>query len=95
MLYKQFVTWTCNGCSTAPLTDYTNNPVYQELIDEDECDSDKNHERGYLDLRVSSGYTKETEKSERNDLKINLAIFLNPTKVGGWGCELPNAPSPC
>ena len=33
LLYKQFVACACNGCSTAPLTDYINNPVYQELID--------------------------------------------------------------
>ena len=25
----QFVAWACNGCSTAPLPDYINNPVYQ------------------------------------------------------------------
>ena len=45
-LYKRFVAWTCNGCSTAPLTDYINNPVYQELIDEHEYDSDKSNEKG-------------------------------------------------
>ena len=32
LLYKQFVTWACDGCSVAPLTDYINNPIYQELI---------------------------------------------------------------
>ena len=31
LLYAQFVAWRCNSCSTAPLTDYINNPVYQEL----------------------------------------------------------------
>ena len=34
LLYKQFVAWSCNGCSTAPLMGYINNPIYQELIDE-------------------------------------------------------------
>ena len=76
MLYKQFVVWTCNGCRTAPLTDYINNPVYQELIDEDEYDSVRSEERIYLDLRASSGYTEEAEKLERNDSKINLGILL-------------------
>ena len=52
LLYNQFVAWTCNGCSTAPLTDYINNPVYQELIDKDEYDSEKSNERVYLDLRA-------------------------------------------
>ena len=35
LLYKQFVAWACKGCSVAPLTDYINNPIYQELVDED------------------------------------------------------------
>lgn len=34
LLYKQFVAWSCNGSSVAPLTDYINNPIYQKLIDE-------------------------------------------------------------
>ena len=48
LLYKQFVAWTCNGCSTAPLTNYINNLVYQELIDENKYDSDKSNERIYF-----------------------------------------------
>ena len=76
MLYKQFVAWTCNGCSTAPLRDYVNNPFYQELTDEDEYYSDKSNERLYLDLRASLGYMEEAEKLERNDSKINLAVLL-------------------
>lgn len=31
ILYKQFVPWNCNGCSIALLTNYANNPIYQEL----------------------------------------------------------------
>ena len=76
LLYKQFIAWTWNGCSTAPLTDYINNPIYQVLIDKDECDSDKSNERVYLDLAASSGYTEEAEKLERNDSEINLTILL-------------------
>ena len=76
LLYKQFVAWSCNGCSTAPLTDYINNPVYPELIDKDEYFEVKNDERIYLDLKARSGYTNEAEKLERNDSKINLHILL-------------------
>ena len=36
LLYKQFVGWSCDGSSVAQLTDYMNNPIYQELIDEDD-----------------------------------------------------------
>ena len=64
LLYKQLVAWAYNGCSTAPLTDYINNPVYQELIDESDYDSVKRDERIYPDLRTSTGYTTEAEKLE-------------------------------
>ena len=53
LLYKQFVAWACGSCSKAPLTDYINNPIYQELIDEDQYDGNASHERLYLDLRAS------------------------------------------
>ena len=76
LLYKKFVAWSCNGCSTAPLSDYTNNPVYQELIDEDAHNGVRSDERLYLDLKASAAYTTEMEKLERNDSKINLAIQL-------------------
>ena len=76
MLYKQLVTWSCNGSSVAHLTDYINNPIYQGLIDEDKYFEAKSDERMYLDLRASSGYTNEAEKLERNDSKVNLSILL-------------------
>ena len=28
--------FTCGGCSSAPLTQYINNPIYQELTEEDQ-----------------------------------------------------------
>ena len=58
------------------MTDYINNPVYQELIDEEDYVENKSDERIYLDLRVSSGYTNKAEKLERNVSKINLHILL-------------------
>ena len=76
LLYKQIVAWACDGCSVAPLTDYINNPIYQELVDEDQYSENKSDERVYLDLRASCGYTNEAEKLERNNSKINLAITL-------------------
>ena len=65
-----------NLTSVAPLMDYINNPIYQELVDKDQYSENKSNERVYLDLRTSSGYTNEAEKLERNDSKINLAIML-------------------
>ena len=76
LLYKQFLAWCCNGYSVAPLTDYINNPIYQEKIDGDKYDRNTSDERIDLDLRASSGYTNEAEKLERNDSKINLGIVL-------------------
>ena len=52
------------------------NPVYQELVSEDDYFHVKSDERLYLDLRTSSRYVKEPEKLERNDSKISLHILL-------------------
>ena len=38
-----------------------NNPIFQELPDEDTYFAATNDDRVYLDLRVSSGYVKEAE----------------------------------
>ena len=76
LLFKQFVSWACNGFSKAPFSDYVNNHVYQELIEESNYNGDTSDERVYLDLRASAGYTTEMEKSERNESKINLFIQL-------------------
>ena len=76
LLYKQYVAWNCNGSSVAPLTEYRNNPIYQELPDEDTYFSVKNADSVYLDLRASSGYLREAQKLERNDSRINLQILL-------------------
>ena len=76
LLYKQFVAWNYNGSSVAPLTEYMNNPIFQEFPDEDKYFDATNDDRIYLDLRASSGYVKEAEKLERNDSRINLQITL-------------------
>ena len=55
LLHKQFVAWSCDGSSVAPLTDYMNNPIYQKLIGGDDYNEVKSDERVYLDLRGSSG----------------------------------------
>ena len=60
----------------APLTDYINNLIYQELVDEDQYGKNKSDERVYLNLRASSAYINKAEKLERNDSKINLTILL-------------------
>ena len=69
LLYKQFVAWSCNGCSSDPLTGYTNNPVYQELIHENDYNGVWTDEKVYLDLRASAGYTSGEEKLEKKWLQ--------------------------
>ena len=59
---------------------YTYNPIYQELIDEDDYFNSRSNERIYLDLMASSGYTSESKKLERNDSKINLHLLLSSRK---------------
>ena len=67
LLWKQFVAWSCNRSSVAPISDYMNNTIFQELGDEDDHYDIKSNEGIYLDLRESPGYVKEAEKLERND----------------------------
>ena len=76
LLNRQFVAWSCNRWSFAPLTGYINNPVYQELINEDPYNCVRSDEGVYLDLRASPGYTFEAKKLKRNNSKINLFIQL-------------------
>ena len=54
LLCKQFVAWNCYGSSVVPLCEYMDNPIYQELPDENTYYSAKSDERVYLDLRASS-----------------------------------------
>ena len=76
LLYKQFLAWNCNGSSVATLTEYMDNPIFQERPDEETFYSLKSDEKIYLDLRARSGYVREAEKLERNDSKVNLQITL-------------------
>ena len=74
LLFKQFVNWSCDGWSAAPLTDYIHNRIYQELMKETDYFRNKSNERIYLDLRASAGYTNQMEKWEQNDSKITKDI---------------------
>ena len=81
LLFKQFVAWSCNGSSVVPPTDYINNPIYQELIDEDDYWEIRSEERVYLGLRASSGHTKEAEKLERNNSKLISTYSLRKPQL--------------
>ena len=76
LVYKMFVAHFCDGCSSAPLTQYKNNHIYRELIEEDKYFSDESDERVYIDMRRSKGYTDELEKINRDYSGIALNIKL-------------------
>ena len=75
MLYKMFVAYNCNGCSTAPLTQYKSNPIYQDLTPEEEYRDNSRDDSIYIDMRRSQGYTDELEKLTRDD--SGLAVVVN------------------
>ena len=74
-MYKQFVAWSCNDSSVAPLSDYMNNPMYQELTLENQYFDVKSDEGLYLDLRATSGYVKEAKKLEKMIQKLLFTFY--------------------
>ena len=69
-----FVAHSCNSCISALLTQYKNNDIYRELIED--YFSDESDERVYIPMRRSKGYTDELEKINCNDSGIALNIKL-------------------
>ena len=59
ILYKMLVSYNCQGCSSAPLTQYKNNEIYQEMTPEGEFTTNERDDRTLIDMRRSKGYTDE------------------------------------
>ena len=57
-----FVAYNCEGCISAPLMQYKNNEIYQEMTEEDEFTTNDRDDRILIDMRRSKGYTDELEK---------------------------------
>ena len=76
MLNKMLVAHSCDGCSSASLTQYKNNQIYQEITEEDKFTNNERDDRIYIDMRRSKGYTDELEKINRDDSSIALTISL-------------------
>ena len=53
ILYKMLVAKVCDGCSTAPLTQYKNNEIYQEKTEKDRFSDNDTNDRIYIDMRKS------------------------------------------
>ena len=76
ILYKLLVAKACDGCSTAPLTQYKNNEIYQEITEWDKFTSNETDDRIYIDMRRSKGYTDELEKLNRDDSGLAVTTVL-------------------
>ena len=82
LLWKQYVALHYNGYTAAPVSDYINNPVFQELLLESDYFGARSDEKSYIDLRDSFGYTDKIQKLSRNDSKLNVTIELrNPLRL--------------
>ena len=40
-----FIAHSCDGCSSAPLTQYKKNPIYQEITEEDKFTENESDDR--------------------------------------------------
>ena len=76
MLYKMFIAHSCDGCSFAPLTQYKNNPIYQEITEQDKFTENERDDWIYTDMRRSKCYTDELEKINLDNSGIALTISL-------------------
>ena len=78
-LYQMFVAYYCEGCSAAPLTQYKNTEIKQELTKEKKVFGVNSDERLYIDVRHSNGYIDELEKLTCDDGGVTLTVKLkNP-----------------
>ena len=71
-----FVAYHCARCSAAPLTQYKNNEIKQELTKEKDYFGDDSDERLYIDMRRSKGSSNESEKLARDGGGLTLTIKL-------------------
>ena len=53
LLYKVLVAHYFNGSSSLPITQYKNNPIYQEMTEEDEFTTNTMDDRIHVDIRRS------------------------------------------
>ena len=71
-----FLACQCNGCSTAPLSQYKNNEIYQEITTEENYTTAYTDNRILIDLQRSKGYTDELEKITRDDSGLGVVVTL-------------------
>ena len=79
ILYKMLVTYQWNCCSSAFLTQYKNNPIYQEMTEEDEFTTNEKDDGILIDMRQSKSYTDELEKLNHGNSELAPVINLKKT----------------
>ena len=65
---KHFLSYNCNMCSIAQLTDYTDNKILQKLPTEEEYFS-RAEVKFYIDIRDSKKYIVKIEKLRKGKNK--------------------------
>ena len=83
IIYSAFIALIRNGSSIAPLSDYADNPIYQEAPRKDKYFTSSD-ERLYIDLRRSKGHTGEFERVNRNDSDLTVTIELKNALTKKW-----------
>ena len=68
--------YNCQGCSSALLTQYKNNEIYQEMTRKDEFTTNQRDDRVLIDMRRSKGCTDKLEKLDRDDSGIAVTVAL-------------------
>ena len=76
IMYKMLVAYVCDGATYAPLSEYKNNPVYQDMTDEFDYRVQTKDDRIYIDMRRSKGNYDKLEKITRDDSGLVIYIKL-------------------
>ena len=74
-----FLAYQCNGCNTAPLSQYENNEINQEITTEENCTTANRDDRILIDFQRSKVYTDELEKITRDDSGLGVVVTLKKT----------------
>ena len=82
ILYKMFIEKQCNGCSTAPPTQYKNNEIYQEITAEDDYTTNNTDNRIWIEMRRSKGHTDKLEKINSDDSGLAVIIGFKEATTG-------------
>ena len=73
-LYQMFLAYYCEGCSAAPLRQYKNNEIKQELTKEKYYFGDNSNDRLFIDMRRSRVYTNDIEKLTRDGVTLTIKL---------------------